>query len=225
MHQARQSTQMLTADLYYSFRSPYSYLGSWRYLALTRDYHLKIHLRAVYPAAIRFPGFFKQRNPLFAPYLMRDVTRVAQMTGIPCQRPDPDPVQFSAPGEASAEQPYIHRLTYLGLEAARRGRGLEWACEIGRTLWGDHVKDWHLGDHLARATTRAGLNLVEMDAAIQGNEAALDAEIAENQRAEEAAGHWGTPCLVFKGEPFFGQDRIDMAIWHMKQRGLAARSG
>ena len=154
---------MLTADLYYSFRSPYSYLGSWRYLALTRDYDLEIRLRPVYPAALRFPGFFKQRNPLFGPYLIRDVARVAEMTGIPCQRPDPDPVQFSAPGEAAAEQPFIHRLTYLGLEAARRGRGLEWACEVGKLLWGDHVKDWHLGPHLAEATTRAGLDLTEME--------------------------------------------------------------
>ena len=215
---------MLQADLYYSFRSPYSYLGSWRYLALTREYALEIRLRPVYPAAVRFPGFFKQRNPLFGPYLIRDVARVAEMTGVPCQRPDPDPVQFSAPGEAAAEQPYIHRLTWLGLEAARRGRGLEWACEVGKTLWGDHVKDWHLGAHLAEATGRAGLDLAEMEAAIVGNEDALEAEIAENQRAEEEAGHWGTPCLVFEGEPFFGQDRIDMAVWRMKQHGLAARS-
>ena len=215
---------MLHADLYYSFRSPYSYLGSWRYLALTREYELRIRFRPVYPAAIRFPGFFKQRNPLFADYVMRDVARVAEMTGTPCKRPDPDPVQFSAPGEAAGEQPYIHRLTWLGLEAARRGRGLEWACEMGKTLWGDHVKDWHLGSHLAEATARAGLDLAEMEAAIAGNEAALEAEIAENQRVEEEAGHWGTPCLVFEGEPFFGQDRIDMAVWRMKQHRLVARA-
>jgi 2-hydroxychromene-2-carboxylate isomerase len=215
---------MLSADLYYSFRSPYSYLGSWRYLDLTRKYDLQIRFRPVYPAAIRFPGFFKQRNPLFGPYLMRDVARVAEMTGVPCQRPDPDPVQFKAPGEAADEQPYIYRLTWLGLEAARRDRGLEWACEVGKTLWGDHVKDWHLDDHMAEATARAGLNLAELEAAIAGQEDALEAEIAENQRAQEEAGHWGTPCLVFEGEPFFGQDRIDMAVWRMKQHGLLARS-
>ncbi|MEM6621423.1 MAG: DsbA family protein [Pseudomonadota bacterium] len=218
---------MLNADLYYSFRSPYSYLGSWRYLALTQEYDLQITLRPVYPAAIRFPDFFKQRNPLFSPYLMRDVGRVAQMTGVPCKRPDPDPVQFSAPGEAAAEQPYIYRLTWLGLEASRRGRGLEWAANVGKVLWGDHVKDWHLGDHVAQASERAGLDLAELEAAIAGRDSELDAEVKANQAAEEEAGHWGAPCLVVEGsegpEPFFGQDRIDMAVWWMKRRGLVAR--
>jgi len=213
----------MQADLYYSFRSPYSYLGSWRYLELTKTYDLTIRLRPVYPAAIRFPGFFKQRNPLFGPYLMRDVARVAEMTGVPCQRPNPDPVQFSAPGEAAAEQPYIYRLTYLGLEAARRDKGLEWACEVGKTLWGDHVKYWHLGDHLAQATARAGLDLDELEAAISGREAELDAEVRANQDAEEACGHWGAPVLVVDGEPFFGQDRIGMAVWWMQQKGLVER--
>ena len=52
---------------------------------------------------------------------------------------------------------------------------------------------------------------------------ALDTEIASNQAALEAAGHWGVPTLVFDGEPFFGQDRIDMALWRMAQKGLTKR--
>ena len=52
---------------------------------------------------------------------------------------------------------------------------------------------------------------------------ALDAEIGQNQAALEASGHWGVPTLVFNGEPFFGQDRIDMAIWRMEQEGLVRR--
>ena len=30
--------------------------------------------------------------------------------------------------------------------------------------------------------------------------------------------------VVFEGEPFFGQDRIDVLEWRLKQRGLAARA-
>ena len=29
--------------------------------------------------------------------------------------------------------------------------------------------------------------------------------------------------MVFQGEPFFGQDRIDLLVWRMKQRGLRSR--
>jgi 2-hydroxychromene-2-carboxylate isomerase len=51
-----------------------------------------------------------------------------------------------------------------------------------------------------------------------------DAIIAANQRDLEAAGHWGVPTMVFEGEPFFGQDRIDLLLWRMRQRGLQRRS-
>ncbi|MGH6781444.1 MAG: 2-hydroxychromene-2-carboxylate isomerase, partial [Sphingomonadaceae bacterium] len=51
----------------------------------------------------------------------------------------------------------------------------------------------------------------------------LDAEIAANQVALERAGHWGVPTLVFNGEPFFGQDRIDLALWRMEAAGLRER--
>jgi 2-hydroxychromene-2-carboxylate isomerase len=79
------------------------------------------------------------------------------------------------------------------------------------------------GQHLAGAASRAGLDLAELDAEALNDAAGLDAEIAANQAKLEAAGHWGVPTLVFDGEPFFGQDRIDMALWRMEQKGLTKR--
>ena len=76
---------------------------------------------------------------------------------------------------------------------------------------------------LERAIEAAGLGVEEIIAEVQGEGEALDAEIAANQDALEKAGHWGVPTLVFDGEPFFGQDRIDMAKWRMEQKGLAKR--
>jgi len=29
--------------------------------------------------------------------------------------------------------------------------------------------------------------------------------------------------MVFNGEPFFGQDRIDLLVWRMRQHGLRER--
>ncbi len=36
--------------------------------------------------------------------------------------------------------------------------------------------------------------------------------------------HEGVPCFVFRNEPFFGQDRIEMLIWRLKQYGLTERA-
>ncbi len=53
---------------------------------------------------------------------------------------------------------------------------------------------------------------------------ALSAEIASNEAAQRAAGHWGVPLFVFNDEPFFGQDRLDHLIWRMRQSGLTERA-
>ena len=215
---------MLKADLYYSFRSPYSYLGVGRYRALTQEWDLEITLRPVYPVAVRNPGFFKVVNPLWVPYLLHDVKRTADFNGLPFQFPKPDPiVQNMETREIAAEQPYIYRLTWLAMEAAKGGKGMDFACEVGHALWGEGIEDWHLPENFAPIVARAGLELADLEAATAGRDAELDAEVKANQQAEEAAGHWGTPCLIFNGEPFFGQDRIDMAVWRMRQHGLERR--
>jgi 2-hydroxychromene-2-carboxylate isomerase len=213
----------LRADLYWSFRSPYSYLAIDRYRAMTEAWDLEIDLRPVYPLAIRRPDFFAHNHPSWLGYAVRDAIRLSQYHGIPFGRPQPDPVvQDIATRRIAADQPYIFRLVRLGQAAARRGRSLAFCAEAARLIWGG-TENWHEGAHLAGAAARAGLDLTELDAEAQAESEALDAEIAANQAALEAAGHWGVPTLVFDGEPFFGQDRIDVALWRMKAAGLAAR--
>ncbi|APW73469.1 MULTISPECIES: 2-hydroxychromene-2-carboxylate isomerase [Sphingopyxis] len=213
----------LTADLFWSFRSPYSYLAIGRYRALAASHDVTIDLRPVYPLAIRQPDFFERNHPNWLGYTMRDMMRVAQFHGIPFGPPRPDPiVQNVHTREIAAEQPYIFRLTRLGQAASRRGKSLAFCDEVAQLIWGG-AQDWHLGDHLAGAARRAGLDLAELDAEAETDAEALDAEIAANQAALELAGHWGVPTLVFDGEPFFGQDRIELAKWRMEQKGLRPR--
>jgi 2-hydroxychromene-2-carboxylate isomerase len=214
----------LTADIFWSFRSPYSFIATRRYRALAEEYDLTLTLRPVYPLAIRQPDFFETAHPNWLRYTFTDMVRVAQFLDIPLGLPRPDPiVQDFATRKIAAEQPYIYRLTRMGQAAARRGKSLAFADEVSRLIWGG-AENWHEGDHLAGAAVRAGLDLAELDGEASAQADALDAEIAANQAALEAAGHWGVPTLVFGGEPFFGQDRIDLAVWRMKQAGLKKRS-
>ncbi|MXO95491.1 2-hydroxychromene-2-carboxylate isomerase [Erythrobacter aquimaris] len=213
----------LTAELYFSFRSPYSYLSVGRYRAMTEEFDLKIALRPVYPLAIRQPDFFERNHPNWLGYTMRDMIRVAQFHDIPFGAPRPDPIiQDMATRQIADDQPYIRRVTRMGQAAARRGAGLVFAAEAGRLIWGGQ-ENWHEGGHLDRALEAAGLGVEEIIAEVQGDAKTLDAEIAANQEALEAAGHWGVPTLVFDGEPFFGQDRIEMVKWRMEQKGLEKR--
>ena len=210
----------LNADLYFSFRSPYSYLSIGRYRALTETHNVDIALRPVYPIAIRDPDILFT-NALQGRYIFIDSARSAQMLGIPYRWPRPDPVvQDMMTRKVSEDQPYIYRLTRMGQAAQRHGKGIAFADEVSKIIWSGEVDDWHEGDHLAEAAQRAGLNLADLDAEVEAEAEALDAEIAANQDALAAAGHWGVPTLVFEGEPFFGQDGIEIVKWRREQSGL-----
>ena len=211
-------------DLYWSFRSPYSYLVTPRLVAFERDYDVVANIRPVYPIAVRQPDFFAKNDPLWLTYFLRDIGRSAAFVGLPFRWASPDPVVMDMTTRTyPAEQPYIHRLTHLGVAAAERGRGLAFLDEVSRLIWGGAVTDWHLGDHLARAAERAGLDLVELDAAIAADPEHHVAMVTANQDAQRVGGHYGVPLMVFEGEPFYGQDRFDQLEWRMKQRGLVRR--
>ena len=214
----------LVVDCFWSFRSPYSYLATGRMVRVAAEYDVDLRIRPVLPLAIRTPDFFARVNPPWPPYLMRDTTRIAERLGIPYHWPRPDPVVQEFPSRRiAAEQPYVHRLARLGTDAVLRGRGLAFIDEVSRLIWSGMVVGWHEGTHLADAAARAGLDLAGMDAAIAADPARYDALIEGNQTDLEATGHWGVPTFAFQGEPFFGQDRIDLLLWRLGQHGLTRR--
>jgi 2-hydroxychromene-2-carboxylate isomerase len=211
-------------DLYWSFRSPYSYLVTPRLVALERDFDVEANVRVVYPIAVRQPDFFSNNDPLWFSYFMRDVFRSADFLGLPFKWARPDPVVMDmATRTYPAEQPYIYRLTQLGHAASEAGRGLAFLDCVSRLIWDGSIEGWNEGDHLARATERAGLDLATLDAAISANPSHHDSMIKANQDAQRAGGHYGVPLMVFDDEPFFGQDRFDQMKWRMEAKGLTAR--
>lgn len=215
----------LSYDLYWSFRSPYSYLLTSRLVELERDYDVTANVRVVTPIAVRQPEFFDNADPLWGPYLLRDTYRTSQFLGLPLQWPNPDPVLMDFETRTyPKEQPYIHRLCRLGQLAAERGKGLAFLDEVSRLIWGGGVTGWHEGDHLAQATARAGLVLAEMDAVLDAEGGRFAEMIAQSEAAQRAAGHYGVPLMVYDGEPFFGQDRFEQLKWRLEQNGLASRA-
>lgn len=210
---------MTEVDVYFSFRSPYSYLATPGMLEIKNCYHVHLNLRPILPVAIRTPEtLFSPANIPRTRYIQLDWPRRARFLGMSDRWPSPDPiVQDMTTFKVSEDQPYIYRLSFLGVEAQKRGKGPEFAFEISHLLFGG-TKNWHEGDHLKSAAKRAGLNLDEMDDAIQSGEQIK--EIEQNQKFLDDAGHWGVPTFVINGEPFFGQDRIDTLCWHMDSLGL-----
>jgi len=210
-----------TVDVFWSFRSPYSRLVVPDLLKLQEDYDVDVRLRPVLPLAVRYPeSLFDPNNRKPPMYIVRDSMRRGEMLGRPVVYPlQPDPVvQDFKTMKVAEDQPYIYRLTRLGVEAARRGKGLEFAGNVSAIIFGG-TKDWDKGTTLKDAAAEAGLDLDDLDAAIADGDH-LE-EVDRNHEALDASGHWGVPTMVFRDEPFFGQDRIDTLRWRLGLAGLA----
>ncbi|MBL4871369.1 MAG: 2-hydroxychromene-2-carboxylate isomerase, partial [Robiginitomaculum sp.] len=115
-----------TIDLYWSFRSPYSFLASKPALALRKEWGVDINVKIVYPLAIRQPSFFDSRGAEWMGYTLRDVVRLAEMSGQTLAMPRPDPIITDMKtGTFARQQPYVERLSRLGILASEAGKGLE----------------------------------------------------------------------------------------------------
>ena len=80
----------LAIDVFWSFRSPWSYLATPRLRDWQTRYDLTVRFRPVYPIAIRTPEFFLNVHPQWGAYFMRDLNRVAEYLDLPLSWPDPE---------------------------------------------------------------------------------------------------------------------------------------
>lgn len=218
----------LSLDLYWSFRSPYSYIAAQRLLELREQYAFSVDVRIVRPLAVRSPRFFEERDPRWIHYVLVDVAREADRLGYPISAPSPDPiVQDITTLKIAAEQPRIAYLNRLGVLACEAGDGLAYIASASRRIWGGakagYDTPWTDDGALDDAARAAGLDPDWLNAESDAHSARIDSQIIENEANQDAAGHWGVPLMVFEGEPFFGQDRIDALLWRMQQRGLKPR--
>lgn len=215
----------LQVDVFWSFRSPYSYLATPRLAEIAARYDVQLDVRPVYPLAVRVDGFFKRQDKRWPFYVGRDCFRTAQMLGMTFGPPRPDPIVMDlSTGDVARDQPFIRRLTHLGQAAVEAGRGLPFIVEVSRLIWGGQTPGWDQGDHLAQAAARAGLDLASLEATVSREAERLEAAIQASHARLEEVGHWGVPTMVFQDEPFFGQDRIETLLWRMGQHGLAERA-
>lgn len=206
-------------DVYWSFRSPYSYLVTADLLQLRDDFDVEINLRVVMPLAIRNKAaVFDPANRKPTRYIMMDWQRRAEMLGRPHSWPKPDPVvQDTDTMNVADDQPLIMRLSKLGVEAQRQGKGVDFAAAVSALLFGG-TEGWDQGDHLGNAAAACGLDLDQMEQAVADGDHL--SEVERNHDGLEAAGHWGVPTMVVGGEPFFGQDRIETLRWRLENLGL-----
>ncbi len=209
---------MAVLEIYWSFRSPYSYLAIDRLCAIRDDYAVETRFRPVRPLAMREPDFFERGRKQFVPYLLRDYPREAERLGLPFGLPSPDPISMDmASGKVAPQQPLMDRLMALGVAACVKDKGLDFARAVATRIWTG--ADWSSEAALGEAAGEAGLDLGALDNWAAAHAGEITAMIEANEAAQ-LLHHWGVPLMVLEGEPFFGQDRIDSLLWRLDSLGL-----
>ena len=212
-------------DLYFSYRSPYSYLILPRMLKLKEKYDIEINFKVVYPIAIRMPEWFEGKNFFtFFFFKMIDMRLQAKKLGIPfTSKLKPDPIrQNIMTGKISSHQPYIFDICHLGQMAQMKGVGMEFAFEVSSLIFGG-VENWNTDENLSEAAKKVGLDLMQLRESVNVHEEEIIGQIKQNQVDQLNAGHHGVPLTVIGDKHFFGQDQFDKIMKTLKENGLKER--
>lgn len=235
----------LDVDVFWSMRSPYCYISLDHCLEYQKQYHLNLNLKIVYPIAIKDRSWFESAKAMKyrLPYQNVDIFRTAAFHGVQMVYPIPDPVaqkpaKDSPYGEIlpfgglganldEGEQPDIKVLVRTAVGAERMGKGWEYLNEVMRLVWNGQKVPWNANDyaHVRNAIQAAGIDADSLFEDVKADPEKYDKMVVENMDLQltNDCGHTGVPCFVFQREPFFGQDRMDMLIWRLKQYGLQER--
>ena len=201
---------MTTIEYYFTLNSPWAYLGSARFMAMTKAANATVVAKpAKYgPIFAQTGGLpLAKRSPHRQAYRMMELARWRDHLGIP--------IVLQPKGFPSDEV----AATRLVIAAAQQGRDvLPFARERGGNLW-ELEKTLSDPADIAAAADRAGLDLAAVRAAALAD-AELDAIWEKNTEDGLARGVFGAPAYVLpSGEFFWGQDRLEFL-----ERALRAKA-
>lgn len=191
-------------EYYFALASPWSYLGNDRLREIAAA-----HGAAIDPVIVDYDRMFAaagtiplpQRPPLRKAYRLVELRRWSAWRGVPLV---PEPRHYRGEVEEPDE-----RLAALMVTAARAAGedSLALAHAIGRALWAEERFPFVRPELLSIAQA-VGLDGPSLLAAAERPETARLYE-SQTERAI-ARGVFGMPFYIWRDEPFWGQDRLEM---------------
>jgi 2-hydroxychromene-2-carboxylate isomerase len=197
------SDKPLACELWFSFRSPYSYLALERIEAVLAPYGVPLVLKPIAPMVARglpVPGVKRL-------YIVRDAKREADRLGIAfgelC-----DPL-----GKG------IDNCLAIANWAAQRGQLMAFSRSAMRGIWAEALDVSEYVD-LRHIVERAGLPWDEVRAALGDPEAARTAQAHATELAVYSL--WGVPSIRCGDFIAWGQDRLALLADRLRRHALAA---
>jgi 2-hydroxychromene-2-carboxylate isomerase len=183
-----QTTPVL--DVWFSFRSPYSYLALARVAELAKRYPIELRPRPVLPMVVRGLAVPTVKRL----YIVRDAKREADRLGIP----------FGAVCDPLGKG--VEHALAIAHHALRGPHGWDFINAAARGSWAEARDLSDYGD-LRAVVESAGLTWDEARAAIADD--SWRAWAGQNAADLAVAGLWGVPSFKIGDYATWGQDRID----------------
>ncbi|OKL56725.1 hypothetical protein UA08_07861 [Talaromyces atroroseus] len=191
-------------EYYFSFISLWSYIGSRRFRLLAKENNAKIifkpvDLMHIFSVSGGLP--VKQRSPQRQAYRFVEMERWTKVRRIPIQaHPKFYPanpslahrVLLAAIEELGHESEAVQEFVHRSLEAV-------WANELD-------IADKTTISDLAQSSGLDGIRLLER---AENEEKLAEQEVALTEEAK-AKRFFGAPLYLYRDEPFWGQDRLEM---------------
>jgi 2-hydroxychromene-2-carboxylate isomerase len=194
-------------DYYLSPMSPWTHLGHERFGALGRKHGASIDVKPVdygkiFPASGGLP--LAKRAPQRQKYRLVELQRWRDYLGVPLTI---QPRHF----------PYDALAASLLILAARDKAGNDAAFNLaGAILRGCWVEERNMADE---AELKSVLVAQGLDSSVfaQSKEPAVAAEYERLTQEAMERDVFGAPTYVYDGEPFWGQDRLDLLAWRLSR--------
>ncbi|MHA1600725.1 MAG: 2-hydroxychromene-2-carboxylate isomerase, partial [Alphaproteobacteria bacterium] len=200
-------------EYFYSVRSSFTYLGAARLNALAEEFGLTVVHRPVdllklverlgavagaQPADRSYAGARVLENcPIRERYTRIEYRRWGKFLGIDINI---DPKNHYGPRELPSGAVIVAQRRGLDVGAVSHA--------ILQALWRDDL-DIADADVIAPLLDDLCLGVPGKEICAEAMTGSAQSELAENTRLAVEKGVFGSPTYIYKGEPFFGQDRLD----------------
>ncbi len=185
-------------ELFYSFRSPYSYICLQRVYAIADAFGLTLNIRPVLPMVMR--GLQVPKSKLV--YIATDTSREAHRLNIPWGKVA-DPV-----GKG------VERCLAVFLYAQSEKRERDFLINAGEAIWAKG-NDVGTDKGMRKVTGRSGLFWPDVVAAMQDD--SWRAMVEENRASMMESGLWGVPVIRLGDFVVWGQDRDWLLVRHIEE--------
>lgn len=188
-------------DYFFAPQSPWTCLGHDRFCALLARYDVAVRvlpcdLARIFAVSGGLP--LAQRAPQRQAYRLVELHRFAHQLGIALKL---HPRSFPVSNDHAA------RLIVAAREHHDEAAALRLAGALGRALWCDD-RDIADAGTLAQIATECALDSAALIALLHSEVVAAHYEANTEEAIERQV--FGAPTYLFEGEPFWGQDRLDL---------------